>query len=337
MTKEATKNLWKSCFNDSDDFVDLYFNLRYTNEVNMTLNSGQEIISALQMLPYPMTFCGEVISTAYVSGACTHPDYRGNGVMSELLSQAFARMFRNKSWISTLIPAEPWLFDYYARMGYATVFHHSIKKDFVFLDEPMSGINIRQTLEYEKDIYHYLNEKMAERPCCIQHTANDFSVICAELKRTNMPIYVATQEDLIVGIALISQEKKNVMVQELFSNSEKISNTLLYHIKQQTEAEQLQLIIPTTNQHPTFAIGMARIIDAKSILKLYAAAHPEQELNLELTDDQIASNNGHYYLNRGKCMYSKERLPGTHVSLSIAQLSEQILSPLHPYMSLMLN
>ena len=41
----------------------MYFRLRYNNEVNIAIESGDEVISALQMLPYPMTFCGKQIQT----------------------------------------------------------------------------------------------------------------------------------------------------------------------------------------------------------------------------------------------------------------------------------
>lgn len=119
MIREKVKNLWKLCFNDSEEFTELYFRLRYNNDINIAIQSGEEVIAALQMLPYPMTFEGEDIHTAYISGACTHPDYRNRGVMHELLSQAFARMLHNNVALSTLIPAEPWLFDYYGRSGYA--------------------------------------------------------------------------------------------------------------------------------------------------------------------------------------------------------------------------
>lgn len=122
MIREKVKNLWKLCFNDSEEFTELYFRLRYNNDINIAIQSGEEVIAALQMLPYPMTFEGEDIHTAYISGACTHPDYRNRGVMHELLSQAFARMLHNNVALSTLIPAEPWLFDYYGRSGYAPVF-----------------------------------------------------------------------------------------------------------------------------------------------------------------------------------------------------------------------
>ena len=127
-TKEKVKALWQLCFDDSEEFVEMYFRLRYKNEINVTIESGDEVISALQMIPYPMTFCGNTVQTSYVSGACTHPDFRGNGVMRELLSQAFARMLRNGTHFSTLIPAETWLFDYYERMGYAPEFRYSTRE-----------------------------------------------------------------------------------------------------------------------------------------------------------------------------------------------------------------
>ena len=94
MIKEKVKALWKLCFEDSEAFIEMYFRLRYNNEVNIAIESGDEVISALQMLPYPMTFCGKQIQTSYISGACTHPDYRGKGVMKELLSQALTKMLQ---------------------------------------------------------------------------------------------------------------------------------------------------------------------------------------------------------------------------------------------------
>ena len=65
--KEQVKALWKLCFEDSEEFVEMYFKLRYKNEVNVAIQSGDEVISALQMLPYPMTFCGEMVQTSYIS------------------------------------------------------------------------------------------------------------------------------------------------------------------------------------------------------------------------------------------------------------------------------
>ena len=46
--REKIKSLWKLCFNDSDEFTDMYFRLRYSNEVNIAIQSGEEVIAALQ-------------------------------------------------------------------------------------------------------------------------------------------------------------------------------------------------------------------------------------------------------------------------------------------------
>jgi len=65
MIKEQVKALWKICFDDSEEFVEMYFRLRYKTEVNVAIQSGDEVISALQMLPYPMTFGGETVQTSF--------------------------------------------------------------------------------------------------------------------------------------------------------------------------------------------------------------------------------------------------------------------------------
>ena len=127
MFKQQIKELWRLCFNDSEAFTELYFTHRYNNEVNICIQSGEMVISAMQTLPYPMTFCNNTIPTAYVSGACTHPDYQGRGVMRELLSQAFGRMQSQGVLLSTLIPATDHLFDYYKKSGYAAVFDYMVE------------------------------------------------------------------------------------------------------------------------------------------------------------------------------------------------------------------
>ena len=182
MLKEQVKALWKSVLTIVKNSLKLYFRLRYKTEVNVAIQSGDEVISALQMLPYPMTFSGQTVQTSYISGACTHPDFRSKGVMRELLSQSFARMLRNGVHFSTLIPAEPWLFDYYARMGYASVFKYSTKE--IVLPEfiPSKEIAVSVVPEFSgRDFISYLNKKLSERACCIQHTLEDFQVIMTDL------------------------------------------------------------------------------------------------------------------------------------------------------------
>ena len=269
MIREKVKNLWKLCFNDSEEFTELYFRLRYNNDINIAIQSGEEVIAALQMLPYPMTFEGEDIHTAYISGACTHPDYRNRGVMHELLSQAFARMLHNNVALSTLIPAEPWLFDYYGRSGYAPVFRYA--------------------------------------------------------------------EETFIALAITYPiGKANWRIGEIVSDTPATKTLLLQHICQSLNLPSIRVLTPPATGESQL-LGMARIINAKTMLQLYATAHPELELSIHLTDEQVSANNGYYYLNNGKYMNSAKRLPGSHLALTIGELTEKIFATSSPYMSLMLN
>lgn len=336
-TKEQIKSLWRLCFDDSEEFIEMYFQLRYKNEINVVVRSGNEVISALQMIPYPMSFCGKAVPTSYISGACTHPDFREKGAMKQLLSQAFSKMLQDEVLFSTLIPAEPWLFDYYARMGYAPVFHYSTKT--ITLPEfiPAKEINVSTASEYQEEIYQYVNRRLSERSCCIQHTPDDFQVIMADLSVSSGVLLVARRENEICGLAVIYKRNEHIIINELLAETKDAEYSLLHAIKEYTGNNQMIQLLPPTAELPQQSLGMARIINAKEVLQLYASAFPEDEMQIELFDKQLSVNNGYYYLCKGKCMYSTERLPGAHIQMNISELTSRILLSLQPYMSLMMN
>lgn len=337
--KQQVKNLWKLCFDDGQEFIDMYFSLRYSKDVNIAIKSGEEVIAAMQMLPYPMTYAGAEINTAYVSGACTHPDYRGRGVMRELLSQAFTRMLGKNVAVSTLIPAEPWLFDYYARHGYAAVFNYMAKTFTADETEEADGaVMLETTIEYKEEVYEYLNRKLRERTCCIQHTENDFRVILSDLQLGQGGVYTLNNRGKIVALAIAYPiGNGSWRVGEIVSDTEKMRSLLLQRICRKLEVASVEVFTPPADNEAGRPLGMARIINAKTMLHLYAAAHPEIEANIYLTDEQVSANNGYYYLSGGKCMSSAKRLPGSHLVLTIAELTEKIFATSSPYMSLMLN
>ena len=329
-TKEKVKALWQLCFDDNEEFVEMYFRLRYKNEINIAIESGDEIVSALQMIPYPMTFCGDTVQTSYISGACTHPDFRGNGVMRELLSQAFAKMLRNGMYFSTLIPAEPWLFDYYTRMGYASVFQYSVKEITVPEFIPSKEITVTSEVGCQKEVYEYLNSKLSGRTCCIQHSFEDFQVVMADLILSDGILVTARSENQINGLAIVYRRDKQLIISELFAETKDAEHSLLHHIKQFTGCRYMTQLLPPEKEQTQYPLGMARIINAKEVLQLYASAFPEDEMQLEVSDKQLSVNNGYYYLCNGKCMYSTERLPGAHIPMNISELTGRIFQALQP-------
>ncbi len=119
--KEEIIHLWRICFNDTEEFLRLYFERKYSEADTVFFQENGQIISTLQMLPYPMTWYGQTVTTSYISGACTHPSFRSRGFMRKLLTEAFLTMKNRKIAFSLLIPQEPRLYDYYRQAGYAPV------------------------------------------------------------------------------------------------------------------------------------------------------------------------------------------------------------------------
>jgi predicted acetyltransferase len=337
--KEKIKALWELCFDDTKEFVDMYFRLRYTSGNTLCVESGDEVLSTLQALPYPMTYCGKLLRTTYIYAACTHPDYRGRGVMRHLLEQAFANMARTGVTFSTLIPATPELVDYYASMGYAQVFTYSERRmklpDFL----PSKGIQVKPLTNYSEEAYRYFDRKMRERPCCVQHLPESFRTVLGDLAVSDGIMLVARRGSSIVGILAAYREDGEVKVSEVVSDDKDAEYTLFHALAKHTSCDNLLRIVPAAADTPAKLLGMARVIHAKEALQLYAAAFPDKELQFSLVDKQLAINNGYYYLCHGRCMYTAERLQGTgtYHPITVSELSAQLFDGLYPYMSLMLD
>lgn len=336
--KEQIRHLWKLCFNDSDAFIDLYFNLRYSDEINLAIKSGNEVAAALQMIPYPMTFEGQLIDTSYISGACTHPQYRNRGMMRQLLQQAHACMWDKGIMLSTLIPAEAWLFDYYARSGYSPIFEYE-KEKIVCPPDPsfQAPVHLQSTCEFSTAAYSYLNRKLLERNNCIQHTEADFRVILADLRLSHGMVCTLQAGTSITALAIAYPHETGWHFGELVADTPQAQQQLIQLFCQKQSITSLSLQTPATHRKTAVPLGMARIIRAHDMLQRYAAAHPDCELHIALTDPDLEANNGYYYLHNGNCTKNAKQLPGSHLALTIGQLAEKICSTPAPYMSLMLN
>ena len=122
---EQLKSLWKSLFGDTEAFISLFFHEVVREENIRVLEEKGCILSALYMLPYPFRIWNQEVTASYISGAGTLPEAQGRGLMRKLLIDSFKEMDRRQIPLSILIPAEPWLYGFYEKSGYATVFTYN--------------------------------------------------------------------------------------------------------------------------------------------------------------------------------------------------------------------
>lgn len=349
--KEKVKKLWNLCFGDDEAFTELYFSKRYSDEVNLAIQENGNVISALQILPYPMTFCGEIISTGYISGACTHPDHREKGSMKRLLLKSFTQMLNKEVPLTTLIPAEDWLFSYYSRIGYTPIFEYSNNTLRVEELKPSSEFTVSKYTSQsslEKEVYSFFDENMKKRPCCIQHSYDDFLVIMDDLQLGSGDLLIAKSLGKIKGLLFCYAKENTLQVPELFFEDNSVRDTLLFTAAKQFQVKKITCIIPPNDEMGNI-LGMARIIDAEKLLKIYAIQHPELEVFFNITDEDIEKNNAFYSIKSGKLdmaeinkdfkFFSIQKLTQALMGYKTDILPKelQIFEHQKPYMSLMLN
>ncbi|MCP9611219.1 GNAT family N-acetyltransferase [Coprobacter tertius] len=291
-------DLWQACFGDTEEFVQLYFSTKYSDENTLAIIEDDKVLSALQILPYTMTCWGKKYRASYISGASTWPEYREKGLMSRLIREAFITMRNREIPFSFLIPAEEWLYDYYAKSGYAPVFRKAceVYRDILPADFNVCGNTIG---EY----YAYFSSRIGERTCCIQHSLDDFKVILQELELAGgKVIAVHNNEKRIRGLAFALFYNNRILVKDWFYDDIAARNELLQLIRREFPKGDIFCDIPATVENNGYKRGMLRIVNVRRILHGYAKAFPQVKHVWRIIDDIIPQNNGIYFISNGKCM-----------------------------------
>ena len=333
--KQLSKELFKLCFDDSAEFVDFYFRKRYTNENNFAILRNNAPVAALQAIPYSMTFFDKHINLAYLSAICTHPDFRNQGLMTQLLRNTYNQLFADNIIAAILIPAELWLFDIYKKYDFETLFYRSKKQIDTSILSKTQNCRIYDFTTFDKHkAFQYFDTEMHKRNGCIQHSLHNFEAACEDIYNSDGIILIAECENEISGMLFVTKINENVTVIEHFADTDEISNNLFKSSSQKMQNDNI-FYFDFPQKHNSTAVGMIRIICAEKMLQLYAITHPCCKKNISLADNLIVENNGCYTISNAQC--KKSPLVDEKNAWNIAQLTHFIFEKQVPYMSLMMH
>ena len=284
--KNQTRILWDQCFSEEDKrFVDLYFEKRYTEQDNVFIEKDGKVVSALQLISYPFSYYGKTIGCAYLSGCCTDPEYRSQGLMNDVIIKSLNQAKNNGACFAALIPASESLFNYYEGTNFIPTFDYSkikINKSQQSTDngqQLVSGCQIislqdHKTTRLQEDgeidfyqVYEYFNTKMRARNCCIQHDEYDFGVILKDLELFDNHLLVAKYGEDICGLAFCYLRNGEIYIKDVFAESTAIFGDLITASARLSESESvsINIILPSVPGQKTHKLGMARIIDAETV------------------------------------------------------------------------
>lgn len=115
MEKLELRTLWKRCFDEEDDFLDLFFTAAYHPSRCCCLRREGRLAAALYWLDGACQ--GQKIAYVYAVG--TDPAFRGQGLCRELMEKAHKELSRQGYAGAVLVPGSEALRKMYQKMGYA--------------------------------------------------------------------------------------------------------------------------------------------------------------------------------------------------------------------------
>ncbi len=340
------RELWQLCFHDDERFVELLFGRLYRDEGALIVEENGVAISALQVLPYQLNVGESLLDVGYISGAATHPDYRNRGWMGRLLKEAFEWMFTRHIPLSALIPAEPWLFDYYTLKGYAPVF---FRQEQHYTDvHRFNREGYHRITSTWDELYRFMDAQLKRRPCCVQHSRADFEVICGDVELEGGAVVALGDEcDTLSAMAFVVPYHDTVVVKELLALDAQAYEALLGEIQSLFPNRPMTVHTPPVESLGVLVRrGMIRIIDVDEVLSLFAGHHHNLRVSFRVTDPLLPGNNGDYWIEKGSCVRTAVERPDYEID--ITELSEILFGgeevatlldfpSLRPYMSLMLD
>lgn len=121
--RQRLREIRKTCFNESDEALDMFFNYRFRNDRCAVYCTPEGVPAAfLNMFPADITEDNVIEAVMFIYGCAVLPEFRGKGIMASLLEFARrAAVNANQKYI-VLVPADKSQKDYFKKQGYYSCF-----------------------------------------------------------------------------------------------------------------------------------------------------------------------------------------------------------------------
>lgn len=195
--KQLVWDMWKTCFGDSDAYMDIYFREKYRGENTLLYFDGNKAVASLQMLPHQFTFHETEIPVAYFSGLCTLPEARKRAFMAALIREAFKEMKKRDVPLALLVPQEKHLLDFYDQFGFAQTFDSG--EDYLYSLQDL----LERHSQNLDEAYTGFDGWFRKKDMTVQKNFDDFRAIVDEARLFGFP-----PKKNLIGMARITDAER---------------------------------------------------------------------------------------------------------------------------------
>ncbi len=303
--KDSVIRLWRECFDDTDQYVDMFFSEVYRDDDALVLEEEGRAVSSMMLQRYTMNFHGVTSSISYVCGAATAKRLRGHGYMRRLMGEALRESYRRGDVLCTLIPASEWLFHYYGHMGFSPVFYIDMERYTPAHKFQSIGVYSRYYDLAGAEAYDFFNRVMESRPCTVQHTRRQYDEILMDNSAdAGAVIALADSCGVLVAMAFAVPDGDEVVVKDVLAADDDSRAAVLAEVLKEFVGCPMTVYgyyASVRDNDDYVARGMARVVNVEKCLSVIAGRYPDMKLSMRVNDPEIGENNGVYILGDGKC------------------------------------
>ena len=222
------KYIWKECFGDSDEFLEVYFSDILKCDSGFGLYENGELVSDLFMRPLRSKLDNYMLHAYFLAGCATLPEARKKDYMKSLIKHTLEYFYKRGDAVTYL---HPFKHSFYRKFGYETI---AYVNNYLFKNHNKKNLeNILITNKYYEIPVHQLwktySNKMKNYNNCFMRDENHFAgwikllcadggkaaFICADNAIECYALLYETEDDLCEIFELISSD--NMQIKKLIS------------------------------------------------------------------------------------------------------------------------
>lgn len=215
---DRLRYIWQTAFNDSEEFVDLYFRRRYPRARTFVSMHDGQVVAQAQCIVYNMTSSPDqpMLKIGYVSGLATLPAFRGQGHATYIMRQIHRWLYNHHAAYCLLIPQ-----DTNAALWYSRHFSYQAgTSSYSYLATSKQINTCTPVATLTPHLTKLIQQHLKVSPYTVQHTARDLADQMAVCKMSGSGLYSTPSASLFMAEKLsLLQGQEKYRILDIFTTS----------------------------------------------------------------------------------------------------------------------
>lgn len=329
--KDAVRRIVKESFGYSDARMKKVFDPIYDDSDALLLEKGGQPVSTLMMRHNDFLFHDQIVGMSCISLCATRRASRGNGFMSELVTESLHESRRRGDMLTALVPTRDWLYFFFDRLGFSTVFYND-RQRFTSLHTFGAGEDYQPVENpLADDVFEAFHRMEMHRGCAVLHSAADFRLSVETAADEPGKAFVAvadgSRQVAAMAWASLSADGELLTVTDLLGIDRPAMRGAMHELRRRFPDVAVQIMaVPGDTHRRLYACGMARIVNVAQCLEIVAAATPELCLTMRISDRIITDNSHYYVIENGSLYLADERTDRPDLDITAEVLCRIVFS-----------